>query len=546
MTRRHPRVSFIALLAVGVLFGAARPAAAQFDTPNRQFHEKTMFRLEGRHRAVACEQCHLNNVYKGTPTQCQDCHWIRRQDDRFRLQLGTQCAQCHTPTSWTPARFDHGAITGLSLTGAHSQIACQSCHKGADFRQANSACVSCHLQDYQRATEPNHVAAGFPTACETCHRLSDASFSQARFNHAGTFPLQGVHAQQVCAACHTANVYRGTPRDCIGCHRVDYNKTTSPAHAAAGFPTTCDSCHKYTDASFRGAAFNHASVFALQGVHAQQACAACHVNNVYRGTPRDCVGCHRANYDRTTAPAHAAAGFSTACEGCHRATDASFGSGSGFNHASTFPLVGRHAATACASCHIANVFRGTPRDCVGCHRNEYNRTTAPAHAAAGFPTTCDTCHRASDASFRGVTFNHSVFFALQGVHAQQACARCHVGNVYRGTARDCQGCHRTLYDRTTSPVHTAAGFPLTCDSCHRATDTAWNQGRFTHRFPITSGRHKAACSVCHTNPASYQTFSCLTCHEHNKADMDSKHRNRNGYRYDSLACYGCHPTGRGD
>jgi hypothetical protein len=26
--------------------------------------------------------------------------------------------------------------------------------------------------------------------------------------------------------------------------------------------------------------------------------------------------------------------------------------------------------------------------------------------------------------------------------------------------------------------------------------------------------------------------------------MDDKHRNRNGYRYDSLACYQCHPNGR--
>ena len=71
--------------------------------------------------------------------------------------------------------------------------------------------------------------------------------------------------------------------------------------------------------------------------------------------------------------------------------------------------------------------------------------------------------------------------------------------------------------------------------------TSWSQGTFTHRFPITSGKHKFACAQCHTTP-SYQVFTCLTCH--GKADMDSKHRNRNGYRYDSLTCYGCHPTGR--
>jgi hypothetical protein len=192
------------------------------------------------------------------------------------------------------------------------------------------------------------------------------------------------------------------------------------------------------------------------------------------------------------------------------------------------------------------VYKGTARDCVGCHRAQYDRTTSPPHAAAGYSTACDTCHRATDPSFRGATFNHSTF-ALVGVHAQQACAACHVNNVFKGTARDCVGCHRTNFDRTTSPNHAAAGFPTTCDSCHRATDSTWAQGTFNHtRFPITSGKHKAACTACHTNPASYQSFTCLTCHEHSQSAMDSKHRGRNGYRYDSLACYSCHPTGRGD
>jgi hypothetical protein len=64
---------------------------AQFDTPNRQFHNETAFPLDGRHRTVECASCHINHVYKGTPTRCFDCHWVRRQDDRYRLQLGSQC-----------------------------------------------------------------------------------------------------------------------------------------------------------------------------------------------------------------------------------------------------------------------------------------------------------------------------------------------------------------------------------------------------------------------------------------------------------------------
>ena len=277
------------LRLVFLVFGAtvltAAPAAAQFETPGRQFHDKTTFRLDGRHAAVACESCHLKGVYKGTPNRCVDCHWVRRQDDRFRLQLGSQCEQCHTSTAWTEVRFDHGATTGMPLNGAHRQLTCQSCHKNDDLRSANGACVSCHRKEYDATRSPNHAAAGFPTACESCHKASDMSFAGATFDHQASFPLVGPHATQSCAACHTNNVYKGTARDCVGCHRTDYDRTTSPAHAAAGFSTTCETCHKPTDGSFRGAVFNHATVFPLVGTHAQQVCATCHQNNVFKGTP---------------------------------------------------------------------------------------------------------------------------------------------------------------------------------------------------------------------------------------------------------------------
>ncbi len=536
------RILRIVLLVTGAALVLASPALAQFETPNRQFHDQFAFRLEGRHLGVACESCHLKGVYKGTPNKCFDCHWERRQDDRFRLQLGSQCEQCHRPVAWTAVRFDHGATTGMPLNGAHRQLACQSCHTNDNLRTANSSCVSCHLKEYQAARNPNHVAGGFPTTCETCHRASDTSFNQATFNHAAIFPLVGQHATQACASCHKGNVYRGTARDCVGCHLEAYTRTTTPNHVAAAFPTTCENCHRATDSSFRGVAFNHAAVFPLVGQHATQACTACHPNNVFRGTARDCVGCHRSAYDRTTSPPHVAAGFPTTCENCHRATDSSF-RGAAFNHATVFALVGQHATQACTACHKNNVYRGTARDCVGCHRANYDRTTSPAHVAAGFPTTCENCHRATDSSFRGAAFNHATVFALVGQHATQACTACHKNNVYRGTARDCVGCHRTNYDRTTSPAHASAGFGLTCETCHRATDSTWRQGTFNHRFPIT-GRHNAPCSTCHPAGTPVQNFTCLTCHEHSQASMDREHRGRNGYRYESRACYSCHPQGR--
>ncbi|MDL1948751.1 hypothetical protein FBQ97_02920, partial [Acidobacteria bacterium ACD] len=270
---------------------------------------------------------------------------------------------------------------------------------------------------------------------------------------------------------------------------------------------------------------------------------SCHRNNVYRGTPRDCVGCHQADYNQAVNPNHLAAGFPTACETCHRATDTSW-KGATFDHA-TFALVGVHATQACASCHRNNVYRGTPRDCVGCHQADYNQAANPNHLAAGFPTACETCHRATDTSWRGATFDHSLW-PLLGAHTAQTCSRCHSGGVYAGTSPECVSCHRPAYDASRNPNHVAAGFPTTCQVCHRVSDTSWQQGTFNHTwFPITTGKHAGnPCTACHTTPSSYKLFTCLTCHDRSRTD--EKHRGVSGYRYDSLACYACHPTGKGD
>jgi hypothetical protein len=125
-----------------------------------------------------------------------------------------------------------------------------------------------------------------------------------------------------------------------------------------------------------------------------------------------------------------------------------------------------------------------------------------------------------------------------------ACSSCHINNVFRGTPRECYPCHRTQYERTTNPNHITAGFPTGCETCHRAADTSWTQGRFSHTwFPITSGPHSnRACSACHNNPSNFTVFTCLTCHERTRTD--NQHRERQGYRYESAACYACHPNGR--
>ena len=375
--------------------GSLGASCAQCHTPqawktvSRAFHKVTQLPLEGRHLAIECVACHVGGVIKGTPTKCYDCHWIRRQDDRFRTALGNQCEQCHRPTSWLAINWNHGAVTGVALSPVHRAIGCASCHKNNQFKGTAPACSSCHLADYQRTTNPAHAAAGFPMTCELCHKPSHVAWSQARADHS-TFPLVGQHAIQACAICHVNNVYKGTPRDCYSCHRTAYQNTTNPNHAAAGFPTTCESCHQPSAATW-AASFNHNSVFPLVGLHATQACVACHVNNVYKGTPRDCYSCHRTAYQNTKNPSHVAAGFPTTCESCHRATDSSWAQGT-FNH-TAFPITsGRHANIACATCHT-NPTSYKVFTCLTCHDRG---TTDPKHrGVSGYvydSQACYSCH----------------------------------------------------------------------------------------------------------------------------------------------------------
>jgi hypothetical protein len=237
-----------------------------------------------------------------------------------------------------------------------------------------------------------HSAAGFPTTCDTCHKATDASWTQGVFNHSQFYPLVGVHATQPCAACHPNNRYAGTPTLCSGCHIDKYNATTDPNHVAAGFPTTCDTCHKATDASWTQGVFNHSQFYQLVGVHATQPCAACHPNNRYPGTPTLCSGCHIDKYNATTNPNHIAAGFPTTCDTCHRPTDTSWNQGT-FNH-TWFPITGSNHSVPCAQCHT-NPSNFAVFSCIsgGCHPQ--SQTNGDHSGVSGYvyaSTACYSCH----------------------------------------------------------------------------------------------------------------------------------------------------------
>jgi hypothetical protein len=522
-------------------------------------HNRAAFKLSGFHVNVTCANCHKNGIFKGTPGDCFSCH---QQDDRHNGELGTECASCHKPTTWKDVSFDHSR-TLFPLIGKHANLACANCHKNSTFKNTPLNCASCHVDvhsgqmgnDCAGCHNPtswkdvnfDHSKTGFPligdhksvpctnchangvytgtakdcfachaskdvhkgqfgTDCASCH--SPSGWKNVTFDHGKTaFPLTGEHAKVQCTSCHINNVYKGTAKNCYACH------ASKDSHGGQ-FGTDCASCH--TASGWKNVNFDHSkTAFPLTGGHTTVQCKACHVNGVFKGTPKDCYACH-ASKDPHNGQ------FGKVCSTCHNTTS---WKGATFNHGNTaFPLAGSHANVACTSCHINNVYKGTPKNCYACHaaRDKHN---------GQFGTDCGACHKPT--KWSDVNFNHNnTNFPLSGKHTGVQCQACHVNGVYKGTPTNCYACHAA------KDKHNGQ-FGTDCGSCHNP--GGWGNATFDHNntaFPLTGKHSKLSCTKCHSNGVYKGTpTQCIACH----ADKD-KHKGTNG-----TDCGACHtPTDWGN
>ncbi len=359
------------------------------------------------------------------------------------------CALCHAPDRWIPAsiskEFDHRKISGFPLDGGHQTAGCRSCHRTLEFQLASPSCVNCHRDI--------HIGE-LGVDCGRCHTTQNFRdrARMAKAHERTRFSLTGRHLAADCESCHKPAPqgqmqWVNTPVDCYACHRADYEAASSPNHVVLGFPTDCAQCHQ--TGLWQSAAFDHSqSSFPLTGAHTQAGCASCHASGRYDGLPTECVSCHRGDYDAASDPAHKAAGFPQNCTQCH--TTVSW-TGASFSHPASFPLSAGHAGVSCLSCHGDGVYEGKSTDCVSCHRDDYQRTTDPAHAAAGFSTTCTQCH--TTVTWAGASYPHTPSFPLTGGHASPSCQACHGDGVYAGKSTRCESCHTADYDQTTDPPH---------------------------------------------------------------------------------------------
>jgi hypothetical protein len=323
------------------------------------------------------------------------------------------------------------------------------------------------------------------------------------FNHASTgFPLSGGHAAAACETCHIGGVFKGTPRNCEGCHAVGQRVVATPKnnkHIVTDAP--CESCH-FNTATWLGARYNHGSAVAGQ-----------------------CLNCHNGRQASGKAASHASGNKATkSCDSCHRTfawLPASW------NHVGV-------SAGICVSCHDGNTAIGKPAGhttvakatyaCDECHNfigwlpARYKHNTAAA---------CSSCHNATIAV--GKPTSHGAA-TIKGINE---CSDCHASKLswlpasfnHASTAAACSSCHDGVKAIGKSTGHVATADE--CSQCHFST-TTWSGalgGKPANHIPYASG---TTCSSCHTGTTTVKSgtalhvpylngIACYTCHGSNTA-----------------------------
>jgi len=206
------------------------------------------FPLTLGHDIADCTECHIGGNYNNTPTDCFACHQTdyanSSNPDHEAANFPTDCAVCHTTNpGWSPATLDHGFFP---LTLGHDIEDCTACHINNNYNDTPTECVACHLNDFNATTNPNHVAANFPTDCVQCH-TTNPGWMPATFDHDGLyFPIySGAHEGEWnnCIDCHT-NTTNYSIFTCVTCHTLgDMNDDHDGVSGYVYESNACFACH---------------------------------------------------------------------------------------------------------------------------------------------------------------------------------------------------------------------------------------------------------------------------------------------------------------
>ncbi|MGE5176103.1 MAG: cytochrome c3 family protein [Hyphomicrobiales bacterium] len=343
------------------------------------------------------------------------------------------------------------------------------------------------------------------------------------------------HAWDNLASCFQCHSRSGSMSErCLACHtEIAWSQRERRGFHATVSTQECAKCHPdHAGEDFAMITWDEGSPdkfrhdragWTLTGKHATLACRACHavanqkspVTSLIRkknhaeswlGLDTRCASCHEDPHKGR---------FGDRCETCHRTERWGEINQEGFDHDKTrYPLRGRHASLACASCHDAKTAWG-PKPafsaCGSCHRDAH----AGQATLAGKPADCAACHDVN--GFRPSTFtvgmHRKTAYPLRGAHVRVDCARCHVrpagaeaaklgtaGVVLHPAGDRCERCHAGAHGDLL-PAAGAKAARTACADCHG--EDSFRPSRFTvaDHAKVTfrlDGTHATTdCRACH-------------------------------------------------
>lgn len=493
---------------------------------------RTRYPLEGKHKDVKCEECHLVEQaaqpdpvkrqglpdfaqvvadgkprrYRGVgfgttefkvagdvlPDACKVCH---QNPHRAGSETFLRCEDCHAVAGWTPmveGAFDH-AKTGFALEGGHQKPTCAECHgekqgQAVLAREKREACADCHQKDDpHKGAFDREMALAREQGCALCHSVEKwkpDTYDRAEHGRKALALIEG-HAIK-CEDCHgpgpleasCALTRDGKPRACT--EPPPFKRLPAEAGAPVGaLEKGCQSCHWDPHEGRLNTP--------------EKGCADCHSFKAWHLAELDMDG-------------HARIGFPIRgahvkdfqkCEGCHGAR---------------LPSGGLREVA------LANVEQ---EGCAACHKED------DAHKGQ-LGTSCQSCHTEEvwEPSTYDLARHQKTRFPLQEAHAAVPCEVCHVrdaANVqkYKWQGRlTCLSCHKEDGTRAHGNQFKGQG----CQECH--TERTWIPSLFdrpTHlrvtKFAL-EGAHDTACSACHqpiggSKVVRYEGIptQCAGCHE---------------------------------
>jgi hypothetical protein len=516
-TGRHLAIAsfwFAALLVVPAspLRAAAPPVTVPFD------HLPTGFELDGIHRDLACEACHINAIFKGTPRNCGVCHitgstFNATPKTPTHVPSTNNCAACHDTSSFRPSvHFDHAQVMGSCVSCHNGSIAqgegpthpvtsqqCEACHtvlswnppKAVDHTQIPLAvagfCIICH-NGVQAAGKPvGHIVTNLE--CGDCHLTNN--WLGATFDHTGI--------TRNCVSCHNGTKAVGkqgnhmpTTTLCENCHTTGIG-TKTPNWTPSGFDhtqmtaTTCQTCHsgsvKISSGFVSGQPANH-----VPPIPSLIDCGICHGNNPAAETWTVLAA--------SIATLHSGLNVNNCLE-CHAGqTYAGIPapyipmSISGVSPTKLTPLAPPHipilAGTDCSACHGAAYTAGG-----------FGPATAMSPAKHAFVSSaCDTCHDTGKS-----------FYVGGGTPLQLRPAD-HVSSTDpRMATGDCSVCHETTdWVSTALPAgHMPNPANLSCLQCHTASPADYTPATLAANSTLHTGVG-GNCGLCHGNNVTALTW----------------------------------------